>query len=428
MNYYRLHDAMCCALMPLGAPAVSEEEALLGEAPVFYLYPGDVRSDRVSYIVTHSAQLKHGMGDLAAMNTSVMNGLAETAEVSAGLLQAVQARRLVAVNMAHSDWAASLQAPAAEASPQRVHLLGLGNVGANCLLSLMLLGGEDIHSIGIFDRDPAQTARWELEMNQIAGPDGRAPFPPVYPVQKETLFECDVFVFAASVGVPEPGAEAGDVRTMQYEKNKRILAEYARQAREASFTGHFIVLSDPVEMLAFAAYNLSNRNADGKWDGRGLQPDQVEGFGLGVMHGRALFEAVQNSRFATYTEQGRAYGRHGQGLVLATDPVVYDDAASKALTERVERANLEVRALGFKPYVAPAVASGTLSLLALLRGEWKYSSVFMGGIYFGVRNRRRFGAVEIETLPMDNTLWARILAGAAPLQTWAQEEGADDGA
>ena len=46
----------------------------------------------------------------------------------------------------------------------------------------------------------------------------------------------------------------------------------------------------------------------------------------------------------------------------------YDDALSRELTERVVQANLEMRRLGFKPYVAPALSSGALSLRAGVGG------------------------------------------------------------
>ena len=65
----------------------------------------------------------------------------------------------------------------------------------------------------------------------------------------------------------------------------------------------------------------------------------------------------------------------------------YDDALSRELTERVVQANLEMRRLGFKPYVAPALSSGALSLLACLRGQWHCSSTYLDGVFMGARNR-----------------------------------------
>ena len=86
----------------------------------------------------------------------------------------------------------------------------------------------------------------------------------------------------------------------------------------------------------------------------------------------------------------------------------YDDALSRELTEKTKTANLRLRELGFKPYVAPALSSGALSLLATIRGQWHYGSVFLGGVYFGVRNRYTPAGQEIESLELPQALVERL--------------------
>ena len=118
--------------------------------------------------------------------------------------------------------------------------------------------------------------------------------------------------------------------------------------------------------------------------------------------------------FAAYLTEGRAFGPHGEDLVLANSIDRYDDALSRELTERVAHANLEMRKLGFKPYVAPALSSGALSLLALLRREWHYSSVYMDDIFMGCRNRLTpDGTIETEHLTLPPALEARLAETAA---------------
>ena len=94
--------------------------------------------------------------------------------------------------------------------------------------------------------------------------------------------------------------------------------------------------------------------------------------------------------------------------MLANSVSHYDDALSRELTERVAHANLEMRRLGFKPYVAPAFSSGALSLLSCLRGEWHYSSAFLGGVFMGGRNRLTARGVEFERLPLPAALISRL--------------------
>ena len=141
---------------------------------------------------------------------------------------------------------------------------------------------------------------------------------------------------------------------------------------------------------------------------RSLLPEQIQGFGLGVMTARAAYFAKQDPRFASFLTEGRAFGPHGQGLVVANSIEHYDDALSRELTELVTAANLRIRDLGFKPYVAPAVSSGAMQLLLTLRGDWHCSSVCLGGVWFGVKNRFTHWGVETEALALPEALFGRL--------------------
>ena len=126
-----------------------------------------------------------------------------------------------------------------------------------------------------------------------------------------------------------------------------------------------------------------------------MEPEQVQGYGLGVMNARAAYYAKQNSEFADFLIEGRAFGPHGQDLVIANSVDHYDDERSKALTKLAIEANLRMRELGFKPYVAPAISSAAISLLLTLRGEWHYSSNFLNGVYMGSKNRTTLDGLEM---------------------------------
>ena len=289
----------------------------------------------------------------------------------------------------------------------RVTLLALGDVGSTLLTGLRLMGGDVISSIGICDVRPGAAQRWEFELNQIQSPDGAA-MPPVDIIQPEQVFDGDVFLFCASRMVPDTSVTGGDVRMSQYGLNRELAAVYARMAREKGYKGLFCVVSDPVDPLCRAVLQESDRGENGKPDGGGLLPCQVRGFGLGVMHARALYFARKDARFASYLTEGRAFGPHGEDLVLANSVAHYDDALSRELTDKVAHANLEMRRLGYKPYVAPALSSGALSLLALLRGQWHYSSVYDGQVFMGCRNRLTHAGIETETLTLPPALQKRL--------------------
>lgn len=289
----------------------------------------------------------------------------------------------------------------------RVHLLALGDVGSTLAMGLRLMGGDVISALGICDLRENVPERWEFELNQISLPDG-GQFPPVEIVDVDHILDCDVFLFCASRFVPDTAVKSGDVRMAQYELNRPLAVSYARMAREKGFQGMFCVVSDPVDQLCRAALVESSKNADGVLDYTGLSAQQVRGFGLGVMNARARYYAWKDARFASYLTEGRAFGPHGEGLIIANSIRNYDSELSKELTESTKHANLDMRAIGFKPYVAPALSSGALSLLACLRGEWQYSSVFVDGVFFGIRNRLTKDGCEVERLELPDALLERI--------------------
>lgn len=296
----------------------------------------------------------------------------------------------------------------------RVTLLALGDVGSTLLMGLRLMGGDVIGSIGICDVRPGVSDRWEFELNQIQSPDGAA-LPPVDIIAPEQLFDGDVFLFCASRMIPDTSVTAGDVRMAQYGLNRELVGHYARMAREKQYRGLFVVVSDPVDPLCRWALRESNKNQRGDYDGQGLSPEQIRGFGLGVMHARALYFARRDPRFASYLTEGRAFGPHGEDLVLANSLTHYDDALSRELTEKVAHANLEMRKLGFKPYVAPALSSGALTLLALLRRRWHYASLYDGRVFMGRRSRLTDTGAETENVPLPEALEKRLAETRAKL-------------
>ncbi|MGN0734253.1 MAG: lactate dehydrogenase [Anaerovoracaceae bacterium] len=299
----------------------------------------------------------------------------------------------------------------------RVNLLALGDVGATLLMGLKVLGGGLIERIGIYDVNRDVMSRYEMEMNQIGWPFGEKNLPEVVCLDEEDLFDCDMFVFCASKAVPPVGA-SGDVRMMQLEANSKIVSHYGRMAGEKNFKGIFAVVSDPVDPLCKAALMASGEASGagdaGTADGSGLKPGQVRGYGLGVMNKRAEYYARGDRRFESYLTEGRAFGPHGGDLVIANSIENYDDEISRELTALTVEANLKVRELGFKPYIAPALSSGAISLLLTLRGEWNYSSVYLGngaeGAFLGIKNRIDpvSGEIIIEDLPLPQKLYDRI--------------------
>lgn len=372
-------------------PGLERAEARENEQ-IFFLYDGDPVEGRGSFRVDHPGQLA-APDELRVLDASRLPAFVLDECLSAAL----SAGKLTAVNCGRPGWERMLEPPAT--GKKRVNILAIGDVGATLMMGLKLMGADVVTQIGICDIVPQLTERWEFEMGQVALPWNYDAFPEVVTVPAEKLFDCDVFVFAASKGIPPVGSQVRDVRMAQFESNAALVRMYARMARKQGFHGLWAAVSDPVDPLAKTAYLESNLDENGNWDGLGFLPEQVQGFGLGVMNARAAYYAKRDERFASFLTDGRTYGPHGEGLWAANSLSDYDEDLSRELTELTKTANLKMRELGFKPYAAPALSSGALSLLLTLRGEWHCGSVFLDGVYMGCKNRYTPWGIETELLP-----------------------------
>lgn len=380
--------------------------------PIYYLVEGDPILGRGSFKVNAPGQLL-APHSLEVLDASRLPQL----ELDEALSAALDAGQLTAVNTARLGWE-SILAAAPNTGKKRVHILAIGDVGSTLLTGLKLLGGDMISTIGICDLSDQITARWEFEMGQINLPWDYNAFPDVEVVKPENLFDCDVFVFVASKGIPPVGSQVKDVRMAQFENNAAIVKTYARMARKANFQGLWCAVSDPVDPLAKTAYLESNKDEDGNWDGKGLRPEQVQGYGLGVMNARAAYFAKRDEKLSSFLTEGRSFGPHGTGLFIANSIENYNEEISQELTHKTVTANLVMREIGFKPYVAPALSSGALSILLTLRGEWHCGSVFLDGIFMGCKNRYTPAGVETELLPhIPDPLFAHIQEAADHLKT-----------
>lgn len=282
----------------------------------------------------------------------------------------------------------------------RINILAMGDVGGTLAMALRLLGTDIVSSIGISDLNDNICRRYETELNQISMPCDFDHFPPVRVVPSDEIFDCDVFLFCATKGVPKVGENRGDVRMAQLSGNLDLAGSFAKKAADEGYEGDFFIVSDPVDPLCKKAVLC------------GLDPSKVKGFGLGVMNARAAYYAGKDEKLSIYRKEGRVFGPHGADLVVADSVMNYDHSRSMELTEKTVNANIEIREMGFKPYIAPACSSGTISVLEDLRGNIHYSSAYFGkdgsGAFLGMRCRRTDEGLLVEDLPLCDDLYSRI--------------------
>lgn len=359
---------------------------------LYFLYRIDRTKSKKSYAVAHTSDLYMQEENLDFLKVKISES-----NVSGNILRLIKERKIKAVNTCYDGWEKCLTFE--RPGKKTVNILALGDVGSTLLIGLRLIGGASVKSIGIYDRSQDKIKRWEYEMNQTSFPFEYDVMPEVRGIEKDSLFDCDMFVFCASKGVPPVGSENVDVRMVQFEENAKLIREYAIMAAEQRFKGIFAVISDPVDLLCSTVLKES-RGA--------LAPEQIKGYGLGVMNARAVYYSRKDEKYTSYLTDGRAFGPHGKDLVIANSIASYDDMLSRELTKLAVEANLEVRKTGFKPYVAPALSSGAISIACTLEGKWHYSCNYLGGVFMGTKNRNLPSGLEIEKTEINNELFERL--------------------
>jgi hypothetical protein len=276
-----------------------------------------------------------------------------------------------------------------------VGISGLGRVGG---LAASALAAADASRTGIgtlllHDCDRANLERMALELSTVAA-WGDVPLPRVQAATlPEMMRRCDAFLFAAACAVPPLGTP-GDVRLPQFAPNRVALAEVLRAVGSEGYPGLFLMVSDPVELLALTAFHDSNAG-DGAFRGHGLAPERVGGLALGVMWGRALAAAREAGQGERVARTGAAFGPHSAEVLAFDDPAAPDEALSEVMTTAARRGNYRVRDLGYLPYIGPALSSIVLSLPALLAGQEVLASAYVDGVYFGSPCRLDWGLVPV---------------------------------
>lgn len=305
-----------------------------------------------------------------------------------------------------------------------VGVIGLGRVGgvAATTLAALPVRQSGVRELVVYDVDAANLERWRLELGSIGMWRGRGALPAVRVASPETMFaECDAVLFVATQAVPPLGVQ-GEVRLVQLAPNRAILRTCLDHAAATAFGGLLLVVSDPVDWLAQAAFVDSNVDQRGAFTGAGLPPERIAGLGLGVMWARALAAARAAGCETRVRARGAAFGPHSVDVIAFDDLVHPDHALSTAMTESARRCNYHVRSQGFLPYVGPGVSSVGLTLPRLLAGREAPAAAFLDGIYFGAPTRLDWGAYPTAHR-LGSAVWAAVADLHARLRRLAPELG-----
>lgn len=408
MYYYLFKNNLILTNTPVNKPEYEETNEAFAknyEGKIFLLNPMPPEVSRRSFIVSNQAMCFLNIENLMLLSTYNEESHDE-ATIPFWLEKSITMGNVISLNPNYPTYEDVITyTPPVK---WRVNVVGLGDVGATLLTGLKLLGTSNIETLGIYDLDENKVTRLNFELSQILSANAKESELRIKTLTDDNLFNCDMFVFCVSVGVPPIGKEKEDVRLVQFQGNRKVLKHYGYLARKAKFKGVFAVVSDPVDLLCKALFQDSNENSDGILDFKGLAPEQIRGYGLGVMNARAAYYSSLKEETENYLKEGRAFGPHGEGLIIANSIENYNEKASEFLTYKTKTANLEVRNSGFKPYIAPALSSGALSLIDTIAGNYHYSSNFLGGNFMGCKNRFLHGCTENEILPIPEPLMNKL--------------------
>lgn len=402
-KYYKLDNNYLFSLYEYDDLDEVLEEEISPKDFIYFLNPMNPINSRKSFSISSPSLL---FLKEEGLNILQLHSKDYTPYIPSWIIDKINDRKVMSINTSYPNWQDLLHRPIKK--KWKLNLIALGDVGSTLLIGLRLLGGEYIDTIGIYDRNINRLKRWEYELNQIRRPFDELAFPKVISLEEDDLFDCDMFIFCASKGIPPVGSDIADVRMAQFKSNSEIISEYSKLARERNFQGLFAVVSDPVDLLCKVAFLESNKDNEGNMDFKGLSSDQIMGYGLGVMNGRACFYAEQSAEMVHYIEEGRVFGPHGEGLIVADSIKNYNAEISNYLTDKTVNANKEVRGFGYKPFVAPSLSSGALSIISTIKGDWFYGSTYMKEVYMGSKCRLLSSGIEVEQLDLPNELFSKI--------------------
>lgn len=402
MFFYKLNGKVLFSNFNYNLDEISETEAMDNEDVIYFLNKLNPLNSRKMFCISHPSLIY-----LEEENINLIN-ICDDFEFNTPLwiMDKINDRKIMGINTNYPNWKNLMSYTFPKS--WKVNIVGLGDVGSTLLIGLKLLAGDTIDCIGLYGLNKDNLKRLEYEMNQIIDPFSDKSMPEIHIIKEDELFDCDMFVFCASKGIPPVGSKVSDVRMIQFEENAKIVSHYARKARNSNFKGIFSVVSDPVDPLCKVSFISSNKDDNGNLDFLGLSSDQIRGYGLGVMNARAIYYSKKDSSTENYINEGRSFGPHGKGLIIANSINNYNEKLSLELTDKSINANIDVRNTGFKPYIAPALSSGALSLINTMRGNWNCSSTYMGNVFIGAKNRLTQSGVEIEMLHLPEELLNRI--------------------
>lgn len=258
-----------------------------------------------------------------------------------------------------------------------VGIIGVGSVGSHLAYELGKL--PFVTKVHLYDHTLDKIIGYSLDLNQAIYEKGEEVF--VAHNSPENVFRRSSAVF---ICFRERNAEIDKSLPERWQRVKahtKLAKQYVAAACKQQFSGAIFVVTNPVDFLAFAFYDMSQEHKNR------LRTFQVYGVGLECDMARALFYGKQYSP-TLQRRDIQLYGSHDDEYRIDT-PLNTKKAA--LLKRDVDKASETVRSYGDIRTVYGPIAGVMRTYLAYANSDATLASTIQSGAYMGGYVEFKFG-------------------------------------
>lgn len=191
----------------------------------------------------------------------------------------------------------------------KIVIVGAGNVGASTAYNLMIQGVcNEIVLIDI-NKDKAYCESLDLQHGvEYLNRDVK-----IYAGEYTDCSDADIVVITAAVPMID-----GQTRLDMVGSASKIIKSIVPPIMESGFKGHFIIITNPVDVMSYYVYKLS-----------GLPKNQIIGTGTSLDSARLKLRIAKMFNVDTKSVQGYTIGEHGDSQIVPWSHITVGGKALK---------------------------------------------------------------------------------------------------
>jgi L-lactate dehydrogenase len=178
----------------------------------------------------------------------------------------------------------------------KIAIIGAGNVGASTAYNLMIQGV--CNEIVLIDINKQKAYCEALDLQH--GVEFLNREVKVYAGEYSDCGDADIIIITAAVPMIQ-----GQTRLDMVDSASKIVKSIVPPIMESGFRGHFIIITNPVDIMTYYVYKLS-----------GLPKNQVIGTGTSLDSARLKYRIAKIFNVDTKSVQGCTIGEHGDSQII----------------------------------------------------------------------------------------------------------------